>query len=564
MPLLAWPSQHPRAMRRLCAALILLSSCNGEDDPIPVVADATISRIESCDELESHLEDLAVEVLEAEIEARRENGFVTPPLVTADAMAPKLVGDGPFERMVADRDRVLMLDDGVLRSVGADPLREIATVAIEGAPIGVLPAGDRVFVLANVGGLTRVTLADRESLQIIGTMDLAGAPRSAFVDQNGLTLVLTGGLVPPPDATEDIALVKEESFRRIREGDIRDRTLDDWLVGDDLGRDCTAYHYVANAPVNLGLARIVAIDSDLRASAKFLIADTELNVARETVLLAAPHRWGKLRPGQVDHSYLFAFDQSGFIASGGIDGVPLQVSIGEAIDMITAVDSRVSDPINTWGRTIRAHRIDVLELSEGRLVTRASSPLFADDQPLRASRLLDDRAVATTDDKIYAFDLDDLGSFAAFPLSAPIDRLAETRGLLIATSVRSDKLEISVLDTASLGRALATRFVTNLLPGTQLGFSVDPSGMIAVPEIGSPAPDFPQTPSVAVRVLAVGESGSFSSSSTIELSLLHAQTPEAPHLLYGMFVGGRALAISDAGAGVLDSANLNMQSLLFK
>jgi hypothetical protein len=555
-------------MRRTCAALLLLAACpapeRGEDR---IAADVALSRMESCEELEAFLEEEAIDALEAEIEARMESGFLVP--IEEEAIeAPRLVGDSPFERIVADRDRVFVLDGEVLRAVRSDPLEELASVSIAGDAIGVFPAGDRLFVLTRAGDRTRVTLIAREDLGVVRMVELAGTPDSAVADPSGLTLVLSGGLLLPPPADEELAIVAMDSFRKGRETEIRARTLDDWIEADDLGRDCASYHYVANAPVEPGLTRIVHLDSsDLRAEVTALIGRTAVSAAAPSaILLAVPHRFRLPRPGQVVHSYLFAFDRSGApIGSGGVDGVPRRdaMTIGGSIRMLTAIDRRVSDPINTWGRLVREHRIQHLELSGGKLAPTSSSQAFADAQSLRAARLFEDRAFAATRDRIYVFNLEALDSFAAFPLDAPVDRLARAGSALIAASARGGELEISVLDPTSLDRALSSRTLTNLLPGTELGVALDPSGLIAVPEIGAPAPDS-FTPEVAVRVLAVDDSGALTSAASIELSPLHAQRPEPPHLLYGVFVAGRPLAVSDAGVAAFDETNLAVQSLLFE
>ncbi len=522
-----------------------------------------LSRLESCEALEAHLEDRAVDELDAQIEARLDTGFDPAPPPRAVLGAPRLAGDAPFERVVGDRDRIYVLDAGRLRAVAIAPLAAVGSVPIEGAPLGVIPSGDRLFVLTQNGARTRITLLSREDLRIIGARELAGRAQQAIALSGGLTLVLAGGLraAPALDLAEDRTEIATEAFKREQEDQIRSRTLDDWLEPDDLPRDCASFD-VAGAPLYLGLTRMVVLDRELSASSRTLIGRVEISTADGgTVLLAAPHRWRLPRPGQVSHSYLFAFDTATLdpLATGGLEGTfsnggALAIA-GTDVRAVATIERRTSDPINAWGQTTQTHQIDRLRLAGGALDVVATSATFAADNPLLVVRFLEERTLAATGAHIYSVEDAHPDAIERFLLARPIDGLADAGGALLSISRDGELISVATLDPTALDRMLSARSIMGGSSESELTLSIDKvAHLVAVPEIGEATMTFPASPAVSVRVLAVDPPGGLASADSIDLTPLYAGRAEPPHLLFGLFVGGRAFGVSDAGVATLDES----------
>jgi hypothetical protein len=523
-----------------------------EVDPIP--ADVTLARIESCEALETYLEDRAVDALEDAIARRLDDGFVSDPLPPNVAPeTPRLLGDSPFERAVIDGERLHFLDDGQLRTVSIDPLIQERSLAIEGTPLGIAIAGERLFVLSRLVERLRVTTVSRAELTVLGTLDLAGEISAATVGPDGLLLALHGGLSLPEEleVLEQESEVKSPAFRSSEESAIRARTLDDWLPLDDLGRDCTSYYYPPEAPLHLGLSRSIAIGDQVTSIA--FLGESRFALSARALLAIAPHRWSLPRPGQVEHAYLFSFapDTLEPLAAGGMDGVPATagaIAFGDSILAVTAIDRRLSDPINAWGRVSREHRVQELSLQD--LTVLAESEPFALEEQLRAIRFLGSQVFVSSAAALHHIHG---AGVATYPAARPIDRIALAPGVLITAGMRERQLDLEVLDRSDPGRLLAARTIAVDLPGVELGFSVDSErGAIAIPELGTA--DFEAPAPVALRVLSLGAGGQLTTEASLDLSLLAGQAA-APRLLYGLFAGPYALLVSDAGVARLAGAN---------
>lgn len=533
-----------------------------ELEPRPVSERVDLTSFEDCSALERFIEDRAVEEMRVELELLSQSGFEVSRPRAAPVATSRLVPhrDGAPVRpdvVLTTGDRLYVLGAGMLRAVRIAPLGQAVATSVEGAPRAVGMVGDHLFVVAEMDGISRITVFDPDNLEALATTALAGRVADLQYGSDDLRLLLEGGLTPPPPLSTDRAeaLRGADALAAEQEARIRERGLSDWLP-DRI--DCSSAFGVTGS-VRLGLTRLVRVSyrGELASATTTLIgqADATRFGNDGNALVALPHWWAIPRPGQAAHTYLFTLDaQAEPAAAGGLLGrVPFagaaEVS-GDRLRLMVAEEIRVPDITSTWGRTVRTYRAQELLRAADRWAPSRKSTSVAGESPLQAAHFDADRALASTAEGAYLLDLDAPGPPATrLDSSGAIAQIEPMAGRLLALIAGSGGTELGVIDLEARGRVPTEPVpAPALFGGLVIDFDVD-SGSIALPAPRSGGP--PAEGALQVRVLSPEASGELDLRAAIDFAELHAELSTPPRLLRTVFLEDRIIVVSDAGVQIL-------------
>jgi hypothetical protein len=378
-----------------------------------------------------------------------------------------------------DGTRIAVLAGGalhLLNSWPADALAEAAAAPIEGWPRELFLSGGQAAVFSSLyvprpgfGGFyppcpmgpvgstsiwcghwgndaTKITLLDVSALdapRVTAELLLPGSYLSSRRIGDRVRVVLADAL-PYPDGVRlwpDVpwyatGAERDRAFDALEAANevvIRSMTLDDWLRHGsvtrpdgstvELGYACEDFA-VSSAPDRPGIVTVATIDlaaGQLVSHTSLLARGDLVYASRDTLYVAAAHRWWWPEPGQADATYLYAFDlrdpdRAPFLASGTVDGrVAGQYDLDELdgrLRVASTVHTRVDDGTR-WGTVHRASRIAVLAPDAGALKEIGRTAPFGEDEELFGTRFVGTRGFAITArqvDPLFTFDLSDPAS----------------------------------------------------------------------------------------------------------------------------------------------------------
>jgi hypothetical protein len=211
---------------------------------------------------------------------------------------------------------------------------------------------------------------------------------------------------------------------------IRSRPLEDWLrrgqvklpdgTVQPIGYQCTDFS-LSSGPSKPGVLSVLTLDldSDKIIDRAAVLAEAGIVYSsHDTLYVAASHWWWWPAPGQIDATYLHAFDlrdadRAWYLGSGVVDGtVRDQYSMDEfqgALRVATTLATRVDDG-SPWGQIVTSNRISALGLSDGALRIAGQTDDFGAGESTFGTRFLGERGFVITArqvDPLFTFDLSD-------------------------------------------------------------------------------------------------------------------------------------------------------------
>ena len=234
----------------------------------------------------------------------------------------------------------------------------------------------------------------------------------------------------PPGASKDDRNKALDALEATNEALIRGRSLDEWLRKGEvrlpdgtrtpLPYACSEFS-LSSAPTRPGLVIVATLDlaTDRLKSRSAAFADPgTLYASKDTLYVASAHWWWWPEAGQVDATYVHAFDlrnpdTAPYLGSGVIDGtVNDQYGMDEldgALRVATHLTTRVADG-TPWGTLQQSNRISVLALQSGALKLVGKTGDYGDGERTFGTRFLGTRGFVITArqvDPLFTFDLTD-------------------------------------------------------------------------------------------------------------------------------------------------------------
>lgn len=307
---------------------------------------------------------------------------------------------------------------------------------------GPLSAMDCGFWYSNTTKVTEIDVGDLTHPRVVSEVYLPGRYQTARKVGDQARVVLQDDFRWPegvkywPDSgwqQQDQASWDEEldALEQQNERILRSTPLSTWLpegtrkLADgtrvDLRYQCSDFAR-SNAPAEMGIVTVASLDMTKPAQdpeRRSILAQVSTVYANADALyVASPHWWWWPEAGQSDYTYLYQFDITGpqaqLVAAGGVDGIPFNQFSLDAHDgflrVATAIDTRIEDPQNPWGRFESTNRITVLRQDGAALTVVGQTADIAKGERLMSARFLGNRAFVTTFkyvDPFFTFDLSD-------------------------------------------------------------------------------------------------------------------------------------------------------------
>jgi len=374
----------------LVALLTLLAACGKQAAaPLTIQRHVTLARAASCDSLTKAVQDTATREMRSQLESQKGVGFAagaapagatpasggTPASYSTTNTQVAGVDESDFVKN--DGTRILVLSGRTLFTAKSWPPQSLALAGkleIEGWPTTMFLDGNQVVVFSSIWS-TPAELAMGRPCPSVGCGSLA-ATKITVVDVSNLSaptaraevflpgysvgarrvgsrvrLVLRDGVRWPEDIQwwpqYDPALYQDpgrlssalDALESKNEAIIRATPLSSWFPNGqrtladgrriDIGYACSDF-YLSNAPEHLGLVTVATLDlADLAGGvsrASIVASGGTIYATADRLYLASPHWWWTRASGQLDWTYLHAFDISqssnaGYVGSGGVEGV---------------------------------------------------------------------------------------------------------------------------------------------------------------------------------------------------------------------------------------------------
>ena len=320
--------------------------------------------------------------------------------------------------------------------------------AIEGAhPICATAPGPAMGIAAFCGywasDVTQITTVDVSDLghpRVTAQIRLPGSYQSSRRIDASVRVVMSDSFPVPdgvkywpdlaPGASADARNKAFDALEAANEALIRARSLDDWLrkgevslpdgTSTPLPYACSDFS-LSSAPSRPGLLIVATVDlaTDRLKSRSATFADPgTLYASKDTLYVASAHWWWWPEPGQVDATYVHAFDlrnpdTAPYLGSGVVDGTVNDQygmdEFGGALRVATHLTTRVADG-TPWGTFQQSNRISVLALQSGALKLVGKTADYGDGERTFGTRFLGTRGFVITAhqvDPLFTFDLRD-------------------------------------------------------------------------------------------------------------------------------------------------------------
>jgi uncharacterized secreted protein with C-terminal beta-propeller domain len=426
-----------------------------------------------------------------------------------------------------DGTRIAALADGQLHLIQSWPpeaMAEVSHLPIEGWPRDLFLAGNEVIVFSSLytprpleGAhpvclassifcgyyasdflkVTTIDVSDLSAPKITAEIFLPGTYQSARRIDQRVRLVYSDTLPYPdgvrfwpdlpPGATTEQRNAAFDALEVQNEAIIRGQSLDDWIRTGKvkhpdgsttaLGYNCTDFS-LSSAPSLPGLLTVATIDlgNDTVVGRTSVLADPgTVYASKDTLYVASSHWWWWPAPGQIDATYIHAFDltnpdRAAYVGSGVVDGrVRDQYGMDEfhgALRIATNLATRVPDPQNQnpWGLLKISNRISILGRANGSLPLLGKTDDFGADEQTFGTRFLGTRGFIITAkqvDPLFTFDLSDpahpikVGELPMPGFIAYLHPIDDTHLLGIgrerASSTGPMQLKVALLDVTDLG-----------------------------------------------------------------------------------------------------------------
>ena len=292
----------------------------------------------------------------------------------------------------------------------------------------------------DVTEITTVDVSDMAHPRITAEILLPGSYQSARRIDASVRVVMSDTFPFPdgvtywpdlaPGASPDDRNKAFDKLEAANEALIRSRSLDDWLRKGEVrlpGGSTTPLAYacsdfsLSSAPTRPGLLIVATIDLNtdtLKSRSAAFAEPGTIYASKDTLYVASSHWWWWPEPGQVDATYLHAFDlrnpnTAPYLGSGVVDGtVNDQYGMDElagALRVATHLTTRVADGTQ-WGTLQQSNRISVLSLQSGALKLVGKTDNYGDGERTFGTRFLGPRGFVITArqvDPLFTFDLTD-------------------------------------------------------------------------------------------------------------------------------------------------------------
>ena len=288
--------------------------------------------------------------------------------------------------------------------------------------------------------ITTVDVSDLANPKITAQILLPGSYLSSRRIDTRVRVVMTDNLPFPdgvrfwPDLAPGASTADRakafDALAAANEALIRGRSLDDWLRTGEVripGQAPTTITYnctdfaLSSAPSRPGLLTVATVDlgtDSLKSRTTVLAEAGTVYASKDTLYVAAPHWWWWPEIGQLDATYVHAFDltdpdRAVYVGSGTVDGtVRDQYSMDEFagdLRVATHLTARVADG-TPWGTLKGANRISVLTRSGGALQLIGKTADYGADEGTYGTRFVGTRGFVITAlqvDPLFTFDLSD-------------------------------------------------------------------------------------------------------------------------------------------------------------
>jgi uncharacterized secreted protein with C-terminal beta-propeller domain len=396
------------------------------------------------------------------------------------------------------RDMFLSGDQVVVFSMVYVPRGLEGSHPICAPPPGPVAAASAAFCgywASDVTQITTIDVSDMSNPKITAVIRLPGSYDSARRIDQRVRLVMSDNFpfpdgvkywpdLPPGASTAD----RNKAFDALEAANetlIRGRSLDDWLRKGEVtipGGSTTPISYncsdfsLSSAPSRPGLLIVATVDlttDSLKSRSAVLAEPGTVYASKDTLYVAASHWWWWPEPGQIDATYVHAFDltdpdSAPYLGSGTVDGtVSDQYAMDEfggALRVATHLTTRVDDG-TTWGTLQSSNRISVLALQGGKLNLVGKTADYGANEQTYGTRFVGTRGFVITAkqvDPLFTFDLSDpthpvevgelsMPGFIAY--LHPIDDthlLGIGREVTITSTSETAQVKVALLDVTDL------------------------------------------------------------------------------------------------------------------
>jgi uncharacterized secreted protein with C-terminal beta-propeller domain len=355
------------------------------------------------------------------------------------AEAASLTIEGwPREMFLTDTQVVVFSSVYIPRAIeGAHPICAPPPVAAGGTATIAAFCG---YWADDVTEITTVDVSDLANPKVTAQILLPGSYLSSRRINDRVRVVMSDGLpfpdgvrfwpdLPPGASTAD----RNNAFAALaaaNEALIRGRSLDDWLREGEVripGQPTTPIAYnctdfaLSSAPSRPGLLTVATVDlttDSLKSRTAVLAEAGTVYSSKDTLYVAAPHWWWWPAIGQLDATYIHAFDltdpdRAAYVGSGTVDGTVgdqyAMDEFGGNLRVATHLTARVADG-TPWGTLKGANRISVLNRSGNALQLIGKTADYGADEQTFGTRFVGSRGFVITAvqvDPLFTFDLSD-------------------------------------------------------------------------------------------------------------------------------------------------------------
>jgi uncharacterized secreted protein with C-terminal beta-propeller domain len=355
------------------------------------------------------------------------------------AEAASLTIEGwPREMFLTDTQVVVFSSVYIPRAIeGAHPICAPPPVAAGGTATIAAFCG---YWADDVTEITTVDVSDLANPKVTAQILLPGSYLSSRRIDDRVRVVMSDGLPFPdgvrfwPDLQPGASTADRnkafDALEASNEALIRGRSLDDWLRTGEVripGQPTTPIAYnctdfsLSSAPSRPGLLTVATVDlttDSLKSRTAVLAEAGTVYSSKDTLYVAAPHWWWWPAIGQLDATYIHAFDltdpdRAAYVGSGTVDGtVGDQYAMDEFagdLRVATHLTARVADG-TPWGTLKGANRISVLTRSGNALQLVGKTADYGADEQTFGTRFVGTRGFVITAlqvDPLFTFDLSD-------------------------------------------------------------------------------------------------------------------------------------------------------------